>query len=273
MGSIPVKTIFFRRGIAICDTGDYNEAEKLRRMDAPEGCGEMERTAAFPGLTNNQLKLIAMAAMLLDHIGLQLLPEVLLLRVVGRLAFPIFAYMIAEGCAHTRHRPAYLLKIAGLAVGCQLVFFLTEGSWYQGILITFTLSVLTIFTVDWYRSCRTEAALVVMVLELAAVLALTLAMPEALARYGFQIDYGLCGVLLPVAVYYLPEKREKLLCTACVLSVMGGIFGGLQWFALLALPLLWLYNQQRGRLRLKYLFYIFYPTHLAAIWLAGLALG
>ena len=53
------------------------------------------------GLTNNQLKLIALVTMTLDHIGVVLFPQAQWLRIVGRLAFPIFAYMIAEGCRHT----------------------------------------------------------------------------------------------------------------------------------------------------------------------------
>ena len=55
------------------------------------------QTKKFSGLTGNQLKLIALFAMTCDHVGLQLLPDVLILRILGRLALPIFAYMIAEG--------------------------------------------------------------------------------------------------------------------------------------------------------------------------------
>lgn len=231
----------------------------------------MTEHAQTPGLTNNQLKLIAMAAMAMDHVGLQLLPEVTLLRILGRLSFPIFAYMIAEGCAYTRSRAAYFWKLAGLAAGCQGVFVLAEGSWYMGILVTFSLSVLTIFAVDAYEKTRTAKALVAMAAVLAGVLFLTTAAPVLWQGSGFQIDYGLPGVLLPVAVYYLPEKREKLLCAGCILAAMGLIFGGLQWYGLLALPLLWLYNRQRGKAQLKYLFYIFYPVHLIVIWLIDMA--
>ena len=49
------------------------------------------------GLTNNQLKIIAMVSMLFDHVGKELLPQYTVLQIIGRLAFPIFAYMIAEG--------------------------------------------------------------------------------------------------------------------------------------------------------------------------------
>jgi hypothetical protein len=55
-------------------------------------------------LTGNQLKLIAAGAMLADHVGLMFFPEAELLRIIGRLAFPIFAFMIAEGCKYTRNK-------------------------------------------------------------------------------------------------------------------------------------------------------------------------
>ena len=73
------------------------------------------------GLTNNQLKALAMVSMLLDHVGLMLLPEWNFLRILGRLAFPIFAYMIAEGCRHTKNRRKYLLTLLIMALGIQAV--------------------------------------------------------------------------------------------------------------------------------------------------------
>ena len=77
------------------------------------------QTKKFNGFTGNQLKLIALISMTCDHVGLQLLPDVLILRIIGRLALPIFAYMIAEGCRYTRNRKRYLLRMAGLAALCQ----------------------------------------------------------------------------------------------------------------------------------------------------------
>ena len=78
---------------------------------------------SFSGLTGNQLKLIALITMTLDHVGMLLLPRVRILRAIGRIAFPIFAYMIAEGCQHTRNRKKYLLSMASFATVCQVVYF------------------------------------------------------------------------------------------------------------------------------------------------------
>ena len=79
------------------------------------------QTKKFAGFTGNELKLIALVSMTCDHVGLQLLPNVLFLRILGRLAFPIFAYMIAEGCRYTRSRKKYLLRMVSLAAVCGIL--------------------------------------------------------------------------------------------------------------------------------------------------------
>lgn len=234
-------------------------------------CG-MKLQTKQTGLTGNQLKIIAIISMLLDHIGVDLLPQYPVLRVLGRFALPIFAFMIAEGCRYTRSRKDYLLKIAGLGLVCQLVFYLATGDTYQGILITFSLSIASIYGVDLFLQKRDGKCCVVMVLILLAVLFLTVAFPIRLRGSGFEIDYGLPGVLLPVAIYYGRNQREKLLLAAVMLGWMGLVKGGIFWFSLLALPLLALYNGTRGKARIKYLFYVFYPSHLAAIYAIGMLL-
>ena len=210
-------------------------------------------------LTSNQLKLLAMLTMTLDHIGVQLYPGVLWLRIVGRLAFPIYAYMIAEGCAHTRNRRKYLLQMAGLALLCQLVYFFAMGSLFQCILVTFTLSILLIYACDTGSRPLTALALL-------GVAFVTVALPRLLPGTDFAIDYGFFGVLVPVAAYLGETRREKLLFTAGALVVLAWSVGGIQWYSLAALLPLALYGGQRGKRRMKWLFYLYYPLHLAAIY-------
>lgn len=223
-------------------------------------------------LNNNQLKLLAMVFMLCDHVGKALLPQWLPLQILGRLAMPIFAYMIAEGCRYTRSRQRYFLQLFALALGCQLVYFFAMGSVYQSILVTFSLSLMLIFSMDRFWEKKDFFSGVVLFAAAATVLLTCLALPQWLPNTDFQIDYGLFGVLLPVAVYFAPKKPAKLVACALALVGIALTFGGLQWFSLLALPLLALYNGQRGKWKLKYLFYIFYPAHLALIYLIGLFL-
>lgn len=210
-------------------------------------------------LTSNQLKLLAMLTMTLDHIGVQLYPGILWLRIVGRLAFPIYAYMIAEGCAHTRNRRKYLLQMAGLALLCQLVYFFAMGSLFQCILVTFTLSILLIYACDTGSRPLTALALL-------GVAFVTVALPRLLPGTDFAIDYGFFGVLVPVAAYLGKTHREKLLFTAGALVALAWSVGGIQWYSLAALLPLALYGGQRGKRRMKWLFYLYYPLHLAAIY-------
>lgn len=70
-------------------------------------------------MTGSQLKIIALIAMTCDRVGKILLPQIGILQIVGRLAFPIFAYMIAEGCVHTKSKKRYLLTMMGLAALCD----------------------------------------------------------------------------------------------------------------------------------------------------------
>ena len=210
-------------------------------------------------LTSNQLKLLAMLTMTLDHIGVQLYPGVLWLRIIGRLAFPIYAYMIAEGCAHTRNRRKYLLQMAGLALLCQLVYFFAMGSLFQCILVTFTLSILLIYACDTGSRPLTALALL-------GVAFVTVALPRLLPGTDFAIDYGFFGVLVPVAAYLGKTHREKLLFTAGALVALAWSVGDIQWYSLAALLPLALYSGQRGKRRMKWLFYLYYPLHLAAIY-------
>ena len=118
-----------------------------------------ENTSLLPKLlTNNQLKILALIAMTADHVGLQLLPQYGILRIIGRLAFPIFAYMIAEGCTYTKNRKRYLGTLAAMAALFQIVYLVAMDSVYQGIFVTFTLSVCLIFTIDRAREQKTPSA-------------------------------------------------------------------------------------------------------------------
>lgn len=229
----------------------------------------MDSAVRIPGLTGNQLKLIALVAMTLDHMGLMLLPGVPILRILGRLAFPIFAYMIAEGCRYSRNRGKYLLSMACLALVCQIVYFFAMGSLYMSVLVSFTLAILTIYALDFARR-KGGATLLMPLAALSAVIFLAKVLPHLLNGTDYAIDYGLWGILLPVLVYLGKTKGQKLLLCATALCLIALESGGIQWWSLAALPLLLAYSGHRGKRKMKYLFYIYYPLHLVV--LQGLAM-
>lgn len=226
-------------------------------------------TQKAPGLTGNQLKLIALATMTCDHIGVQLFPQVTLLRIIGRLALPIFAYMIAQGCRYTRNKVRYLVTIAAVALVCQLVYFFAMRSLYQCILVTFSLSILLIFSLDKAISRPTFANTALAALVFLSVWCVSDLLPRFLP--GFYVDYGFFGILLPVLIWLGKNKWQSIgLCGVGLILLSIG--NGIQWYSLLTLPLLALYNGARGKAKLKYLFYIYYPAHLALLYLISLVI-
>lgn len=230
------------------------------------------QTKPHIALSGNQLKLLALVSMTCDHIGLQLFPQSDILRIIGRLAFPIFAYMIAEGCHYTRNRAKYLLTMAGMALLCQAVYFLAMGSLFQCVLVTFCLSISLIYLLDQAQTRPGILPRLAFVLAILAAVFLAAVLPGLLPRTDYGIDYGLMGIFLPLLAYLGKTKKEKCLLTAAGLVLLSFQQGGRQWYSLLVLPLLALYSGRRGKWKLKNLFYIYYPAHLAAIYLLSLVL-
>lgn len=216
-------------------------------------------------LTNNALKIIAVIAMLCDHVGKELFPQVEVLQIIGRIAFPIFSYMIAEGCFYTRDKKKYLCKIAFLGLGCQLVYFVAEHSFYQNVLITFTLSILTIYTIEYFFKKKSILSVFLLACDVFSVLIICFAIPYIVE--GFHIDYGIFGLMLPILVYFARDKKAKLIVLFFSTILLSFDLGGIQWYSLLSVIIIFAYNGKRGKLNLKYLFYIFYPLHLALIYL------
>lgn len=220
------------------------------------------------GLTSNQLKLIAVVTMTIDHIGMILLPQHFFLRLIGRLAMPIYAYFIAEGCHYTRSLPKYLSSIALTALLCQVVAFLA-GSLYQCILVTFTMSVGLIALIKQARKTKRFYWWLLLVAAIVAVWFITEKLPGLLPGTDFEVDYGFWGVLFPVILWLVPKKPLKLLAAVGVLLLIYEA-NVLYFWALGAVLLLALYNGQRGTAKLKWLFYGYYPVHLAVLHLIAM---
>lgn len=217
-------------------------------------------------LSGNALKIIAAIAMTLDHMGLMLFPRQILFRILGRLALPIYAFMIAEGCKYTRNRAKYFGMVFGLGAVCQTVYWFVDHSLYFSILITFSLSILMVYALQYWKERST--------LFSGLVFAAAVALVYGLNRV-FTIDYGFWGCMLPVFAA-LPHRTKYDRYPVSILTLGLGLvllaidLGDIQTFSLLALPLLLAYSGKRGKWKLKYFFYIFYPVHLVI--LEGIAL-
>ena len=228
--------------------------------------------------------------MLCDHMGYLLFPRAVVLRWIGRLALPLFAFFIGEGCRYTHDRKRYALRLSVLAAACQAAYFAEElitygrltvssGCWYGNVLCTFALACGACFL---YLDAR-EAKKAGETKKAAGRLALLAAYLAALAAFtwfawrqrrtagwSLYVDYGLCGVLMPLSAVLFEDRRRKLAAFSAAVIVYCLVFTrGMPyvWFSLLSLPLLVLYNGQGGSKKLRYLFYVFYPAHLAVLYL------
>lgn len=231
------------------------------------------------GLSGNTLKIIAALSMLIDHIGVILLPDADILRIIGRISFPIYAFMIAEGCEYTKNKLRYFLSIFVLGVACQIVYYIYDGGTDMGILITFSLSILAIYAMQYLkkalladRNCRSKLCAAIFVF-LAVITGVYL-----LNRY-FYIDYGFWGCMTPVfasvfrrtgseSLPYLERLDSStvhVLMLGLGLIILSYVTGGTQPYSLFAIPLLLLYSGKRGNRKMKSFFYIFYPAHLVIV--------
>jgi hypothetical protein len=234
------------------------------------------------GLSASTLKIIACIFMVIDHVGAILLPDLLILRVIGRLSYPIFAYFLAEGCRYTRNKLKRFLLVLGLAILCEVVAFVATGEPDGGILVNFCMAILLIYQVQACKKALARRKWGMAVLWF-LVFAASVVGVYAITNYVLYVDYGYWGVLIPVWAS-LPDYKEgeapaflrhfsgrswKLLTFSVgllILCVSRGLFENIQSFSLFTLPLLALYNGTPGRKGLKYGFYIFYPVHLAVLW-------
>lgn len=209
-------------------------------------------------LSAGKLKLLACIFMVIDHIGFYFFPGSILMRAVGRLAFPIFAFFIAEGCRFTRSKLRYFLQVFALGLVCALAFYFYTGAFEGNILITFSCSILLICLL---QACKQT----IFALAGFAILLFCL----FFANRQMYFDYGFAGILVPLWVAmteFLPHPRlsHRLAALSFGLALVALDTPGwaVQWLALLAVPLLALYNGKPGSRKWKYGFYLFYPAHL-----------
>ena len=232
----------------------------------------------FTGLSACALKILACLFMMLDHIGVMLLPDVLWLRIVGRLAYPLFAYFISEGCRYTKNKTKRFLSVFVLGVVCEAVYMLSGAQYYGNILLTFSVSILLIYLLSAVKRSYSLSRLRFAFMLIAFALSLV-------AMYFYceyvGLDYGFFGVLAPVLAVafddiealsdklYSKINRQTvsifMFALGLLLITMFENVLSCQIWSLCAVLLLMLYNGNRGKYSLKYGFYLFYPLHLLVL--------
>ena len=237
-----------------------------------------QKTSLLPArwqiLNGSWLKVIAMAAMVIDHTASHILRHyppfieplytvghtevslVYLMRCVGRLAFPLFCFLLVEGFLHTRDRGKSGRNLLLFALMSEIPWNLSHGGhvygWSQNVIFTLFLGFLALCVVNRWEQQRIGNRQ--LALRLFAIIALSILS---------NADYGSCGIPFILLLYVLRHNRILQAATGCTML-------GMRWIAGLAFIPMNMYNGQRGFIQgplAKYAFYAFYPLHLLALWL------
>jgi len=213
------------------------------------------------------LKIIAITAMALDHIGAVFFPNVLILRLIGRIAAPIMAFFIAEGYTKTRNLKRYMLRLFVFALLSMVPYYLVFGRSPFNILFDLLLGLIIIFLTDRVKEDYYKWGIVL----LAAIIAFLIGTDgrmgiSALAYLFYRFRNDKKALALSMSVLYVCPMVLMVLYSVFFMNTLpqNAVFW-LHPFSLLSLPLISGYNEERGR-NYKYLFYIFYPAHLLIIY-------
>ena len=221
------------------------------------------------GISADTLKWIAMVTMFIDPIGaavLEYIPQIeipavnityYVLRYIGRLAFPIYCFLLVEGYHHTRNQMRYLRDLLIFAVISEIPFeicFLAEkGNGFHNVYWTLSIGMGVMMALDYAKAKYANATwmnLLIMVVG-------------AYAAETLGCDYGAIGVLLIFILYQTRNDRAKQ-------SIFGGIAMLYEVTGPIAFLLTFFYNGERKIKKYKYAFYAFYPVHLLLLYLMRL---
>ena len=204
-------------------------------------------------LDSFQLKCIAIVSMALDHTGAVLYPSQIWLRCLGRIAFPIFCFLIVEGFFHTRDVLRYMGRLGVFALISEIPYDLAFRGVpleyaHQNVFFTLLIGIGMMVLLERNREWPVKAVILLLAMWLAVLI---------------RSDYNFRGVLL-IFVFYIFHESRWLAVTA------GGLWnflyqGVIQKYGVLSVLPLALYNGERGR-KMKYFFYIFYPAHLLLLY-------
>ena len=197
------------------------------------------------------LKIIGIVTMFLDHYH-YIVGGSEILNVIGRIAFPIFAFTLNEGYVHTRSLKKYLLRLFIFAVSIQMPSILFGYDYPMNIFFTLFLGLLSIYIFNLKK--------------INVILKIILIGFILFFSQKFKLDYGIYGILVIINFNIFRNNKFKILMNFLVLNIYNVIFPKVfdlpdtQLFSLISLVFIFMYNGEKGR-SMKYFFYLFYPIH------------
>ena len=233
----------------------------------------MEKADTIRILDGTMLKIIAMVSMVFDHVGDMFFPDSDWMRMVGRIAMPIFAFCITEGYIHTRNKNKYLMRMGIFALISEVPFDLAFdgkiGLSHQNIMLSFFLAIIALMLFDLIRGSKDEikgrySAWRIMLGALAVI-------AMAVLAFLVKADYTMFAVASVFLFYAFKDTNHFVRpIPGVAFLALTRTVGYYCTTGLSIIPLL-LYNGKKGK-GLKWLFYAFYPGHLLLLYVLKLIL-
>ena len=238
----------------------------------------------------NLLKVVAMITMLIDHTGKMFFSHYGFMRIIGRIAFPIYAYCIAVGCVYSRDRFKYLTRIVLMGLISQPFYAVAMGHTIQQMYaIPFASNPIGAVINFYVQSWHHPSIMLTLALGLLVIWSIrdrqiicTIALALFVWKIQGSIDYGWKGVALIVLFYLFISRWWLSLPVMLVYMAWWGmqsstyhLFGisfGIQMFAIMALPLIYIPTFSKFKIN-KWVFYLYYPAHLIGIMLIEFAMA
>ena len=233
------------------------------------------------GLSSTALRFIAMFFMLLDHMWATIVSGNNWMTYVGRMAMPIFAFLIAEGYAHTSNVKNYKKRLFLFGLLSEIPFnLMLSGSaffiFHQNVMFTLLLGLLAIEAIERLKEDTTIKSLIKNTLILMGI--------AILSVIGF-VDYNIMGVAMVVLFHLFRKVKLGKLWQLIGMYLLNVVWhkglvipiaiGSLQFefstqgFALFSLLFIWLYNSKKGSSgkAIQYFGYAFYPLHMLGLYI------
>lgn len=210
------------------------------------------------------LKILALTTMIVDHYGAIFQNDIMIFRIIGRLAFPIYCFLLVEGYFHTKDVKRYAKRLFIFAliseVPFDLAFYGKIGFVHQNIFFTLFIGLVAIYFIEKEGTHNLNKNIIIAIACISSIL--------------LSVDYNIIGILYILAFYFTKNyiKNKRFAVIGMIMLIVNLMTSYLQQFSLIALVFMYFYNGKLGP-KSKFMqitFYAAYPLHLAIFYIIKL---
>lgn len=207
------------------------------------------------------LKIIAIISMFIDHYGAILSPNNIYFRIIGRISFPLFCFLLINGYNHTSNINRYLKRLIIFSFISQPIFSIINNNYNLNVFFTLYLG---LFMITFIKNLKYKKIINILSEILIVLLFCYIA-------FLIKTDYNVLGILTIYFIYKSNNNKIFICLSIFVLNLLFGVFinKNIQYFAILCIPFIIFFRDEKVKINkiFKYVFYWFYPLHLLILYI------